>query len=367
MKALLALELDTSDSAAVAVRADGLDAGAWLACDQNDYAQATQLFKQSLELRRSLGETADERRLLSTAARKARADGHFYRATALLEDALARDRALEDQGTLTTGGLGLSLYYLGLTLREQGEFERATALFTECAELHQSLGDWEGMSVGLLGLSDIARDLGDIEGARKYGEQSLIYFRELNIQWAIGFALNNLALAAYRERNLTQALACITESVSLFRSMQVDGSLAEALITYGAILLAQGDLSGAHQALIEALEIAWKIGPRLLVAAALEGLASAVFQMGNAELAVQLLAEASARRIQMGTPVRPTDLPALETTLAAARSMLGEDTFTAMWAKALPSETILLSILNSLPGRKSLSSAPAFSTPHNID
>ena len=31
-------------------------------------------------------------------------------------------------------------------------------------------------------------------------------FRELGIQWAIGFALNNLALAAYHKGELTHAL-----------------------------------------------------------------------------------------------------------------------------------------------------------------
>src|SRR6266542_3749884 len=146
-----------------------------------------------------------------------------------------------DRGSLSTGGLGLALYELGLVRREQGDFAGAAVMFEECIAFHRALGDRDGMAVGLLGLSDIARDQGAAAQVRRYGEDSLALLRQLGVQWAIGFALNNLALGAYQEADLTRAFALVSESVSMFREQKADASLAEVLITLGQILRAQWD------------------------------------------------------------------------------------------------------------------------------
>jgi hypothetical protein len=168
----------------------------------------------------------------------------------------------------------------------------------------------------------------------------------LGVQWAIGFALNNLALAAALEGDLAHAFSLVEESVQLFRGMHADSSVAEVLITLGQIVRAQGDNETASGALTEALQLAFAVGPRLLVAAALEGLAAVVVAQGRAELAARLLAAASALRAQMGTPIRPVDQATVELALADARSLLGDNTFAAVWAEAqaLAPEQILSSI-----------------------
>src|SRR5439155_22179143 len=127
LEELLALEHDTSDVAAIAARLRALEVAAWLAADQHDYARATQLFEQSMTLRRALGETEGETQLIVNAAIQARAVGQYQRATELLEDAVVRHRALGDRGSLSSGGLGYSLYFLALMRREQGDFARAAA------------------------------------------------------------------------------------------------------------------------------------------------------------------------------------------------------------------------------------------------
>jgi predicted ATPase len=344
---LLARADTTVDAAGMVARLNATQAAAWLASNQHDFAHAGQLFEQSISLQRSLGGPAGDTQLLFNTALQARAAGHYHQAITLLEDAVTQHRARGDRGSLSAGGLGLALYGLGLMFREQGEFARAAMLFEECIDLHRALGDREGAAQSLLALGDIARDQGNVALMRRYGEQSLGVFRELGVQWAIGFAVNNLALAASLEGELAHAFTLVEESVSLFRSLHADGSLAEVLITRGQIVQAQGDRVAAQAALTEALQLAWAVGPRLLVAAALEGLASMVVAQGHAELAAHLLAAASALRVQMGTPVRPVDQAAVEQTLATARSTLGDDAFAAAWAEAqaLPLEQILKTIL----------------------
>jgi hypothetical protein len=124
------------------------------------------------------------------------------------------------------------------------------------------------------------------------------------------------------------------------------------LITLEQIVRAQGDGAAAYTTLTEVLQLAWVVGPRLMVASALEGLASVVVPQGQVQLAIQLLAAASILRGQMGTPVRPVDQAAMEQTLAIARSTLGDDAFAAVSVEtqALPLEAIL----KMIPSRAAL-------------
>jgi len=331
---LLALQSDISDPVASAARLQALDAAAWLAIDQYDYARAAQFFEQSMTLRRALGEDEGETQLLVNAAMQARAMGQYQRATELLENAVARHRALGDRGSLSSGGLGYSLGFLGQVRREQGDFADAATLLKECLELHRALEDREGIAHSLLSLGDLARDQGDVAGVQTYCEQCLTIFRELGSQWAIGFALNNLSLAAYVEGNLVRAFTLAEESVSLFRRIPSEGSLAEVLITQGHILLAQGQAMAAYSTFSEALRFAWAVGPRLFVAASMEGLASVVAEHGQGDLSVRLLSAASTLRAQMGTPIRPVDQPASERALRVAQSTLEPETFAAVWSEA---------------------------------
>jgi WD40 repeat protein/predicted ATPase/DNA-binding XRE family transcriptional regulator len=338
-----------ADPAAQMARLRALEGAAWLAADQHEYAHARQLFEQGSVLRRALGEPEDATNLLHNTALEARAAGQYQRATAQLEDAVAQHRAIGDRRSLSSAGHGLSLFLLGLVRREQGDFARATALFEACVELHRAIGDNEGLAVGLLGLSDVARDQGDTAGVRAYGEASLTILRQLGVQWAIGFALNNLALAAAMERDLPSAFVLANESVALFRTQSADASLAEVLITLGRITQAQGDAAAAYAALAEALQLVSAVGPRVLMPAGLEGLASLLEAQKDVDLATRLSAAATALRIQMGTPAPPNAQFALEQVRAACRSALGDDAFTAVWAEAQkqPLEQILRRILDA--------------------
>lgn len=349
LEELLALSSPAPEGAATAIRLRAVQGAAWLASDQHDYARATVLFEASMGLRRALGEREDETQLLVNQALAARSAGHYAQATLLLEDALLQQRALGNRGTLGSFGVGLTLFLLGMVQREQGNFARATQLFEEGIRLHRALGDQEGVAVGLLALSDIARDQGDVAAIRQYGAESLQILRPLAVRWAIGFVLNNLALAAFWTDNLPQAVTLSNESVAIYQAQQAEGSLAEVLITQGKILAAQGDPAAAHSILVDALRFAWQVGPRLFVAAALEALAAVAADAADlprTTLAAQWLAAATTLRTHMGTPVPPVAQPTLERLAAAMRTTLGAPQFAASWAQgaALPLEQILRTI-----------------------
>ncbi|HEX6508257.1 MAG TPA: tetratricopeptide repeat protein [Chloroflexota bacterium] len=334
---------ENGDATSRAVRADALEGAAWLAEDEHEFAQASTLFAQSSALLRELGRDEHMTDLLINQALEARAGGDYARATALLEESLARHCALGHRDNIMGGGLGLSLIQLALVLRERGEYARATALCEECLSLHRELRDREGVASTLLALGDIARDLGDAAQMHAYCQESLAIFREFGLKWAIGFSLNNLALAAYLEGDLVQAELRVEESEATFRNLQAGPSVAEVLITVGLIKGAQGAVSVARAALSEALELAWAEGPRFLVAAALEEFAMLATQQGDTQPAIYLLSAAAKLRRTLGVPVRPVDQPRIDGALATARMALGPAKFADAWERgqAWPLERIV--------------------------
>jgi len=134
----------------------------------------------------------------------------------------------------------MTLYELGLSLREQGNLARAEALFSECVAFHREIGDREGIAIGLLGLGDIARDQGDVAQLRAYCEESLTLLRTLGVQWAIGFALNNLALGAYLEGDLPRAASLVTESLSVFEGAAIRSDACRGPDYLGTYLVGPG-------------------------------------------------------------------------------------------------------------------------------
>lgn len=343
------------DTVALAARLRVMQGAAWLASDQHEYARATQLFAQSVELRRLLGEHEDATQLLVNGALQARTEGRYGEATTLLEAALAQQRALDNRGSFDNRGLGLTFFLAGLVQREQGNFSRAIMLFEECVQLHRALGDREGMAIGLLALSDIARDQGNVVQIHQYATESLTTLRDLGVHWATGFVLNNLAWAAYLTGDLPQAFTLISESVALFRAQKTVGTLAEVLITLGVVVWARRDVAAAHAAITEAVQLARTIGPRLMVAVALETLARLTAESGgtmeSAALATRFLAAASALRDALGTPRRPIDQPAVAQTLAFIRTKIRPAALDALWAEAAAAS--LDHLLNQIPGMAS--------------
>jgi len=342
---LLALANNNPKDELTSARQSALTAAAWLASNYYDFVQANRLFEENNEQ----GDLLAEADLLINKAREARSNGHYQQATLFLENSLSIHRRLGNRGSISSAGLGLVLWELGMVLREQGNFRRATEVFEDALQLHYELGDREGVAQLLMGLGDIARDHGNAAEIRKYCEESLATFRELGVQWAIGFSLNNLAVAAYIEGDFSDALAFSNESVSVFRRLQLDSGLAEILTTLGHIFRGQGNLSLAQETLVEALRKALIAGPRLIVAQALEGFASVIALFGQIRQAVQIIAVSSTMRVQMGTPLRPIDRLVLDRILADAQSRLGTDLFTEIWLESekISVEEITTALLNS--------------------
>jgi non-specific serine/threonine protein kinase len=219
-----------------------------------------------------------------------------------------------------------------LATRELGDYARATALAEEALDLHLAVGH-RGRARALLALGDVARDLGEPTDIGVRCEESLAIFRELGEPLGEGFSLHNLAVAASQERDLDLARTLGEESLAIFRRLDVGRAMAEVLASLGPILDAAGDHASALAALTEALRLACRVGPRWVIAAVLEGLATVAAGQRQDRVAVELASSAAALRMEIGVPVRPSCRAGLERTLATTRARLGEETFAVAWTR----------------------------------
>jgi DNA-binding CsgD family transcriptional regulator len=213
-----------------------------------------------------------------------------------------------------------------------GDYARAAALGEEALDLHPTLGH-RGRARALLALGDVARDLGEPTEVRARCAESLCIFRELGDPLGEAFSLHNLAVAAYHDGNLGLARAQCEDSLVILRRLSVGRALAEVLASLGPILDAAGEPAPALVALTEALSLAWRVGPRWVVAATLEGLAGVAAGQRLDLLAVELASGGAALRTEIGIPVRPNWHAGLEQVLAATGARLGPDAFARAWAQ----------------------------------
>lgn len=353
LKQLLEVVAATAEQHRLEMQYRAMHAAAWLASDQHDYAEANRLFEASSALRKTPEQTSIDPDMLLNAARQARSEGDYGRAARLLEQALVWHRA---QGhSIPKGNMpldaaqqafGQTLREFGLLTREQGNFARARGIFEESLAFHDAVGDRACVALAMIGLADIGRDQGDGEEVQEYGEQALVILRELGMPWAIGFTLNTLALGAYYHGDVTRAAVLIRESEAIFRDLQSDGSLTEILITVGKIEWSRGNMAAAYAAMAEALRLALAVGPRLFVAASLEGLGVITAAQGRAEVSMRSLALATTLRQHMGAPVWPAEQARVNAASTANLSRLGDQAFSEIWswAQADPLESIITTI-----------------------
>jgi predicted ATPase/DNA-binding NarL/FixJ family response regulator len=324
---------EASDDVELTVRAMALAGAGWLAhylreLGQTDFATAQAALEEGRERYRRLGRMDDLVDVLEGLSWIAQSLGETRRAAELCEEALSVSRTLGEHVRTAE-----SLCNLSRVTRVLGEYAQARVLAQEALGLHRVLRHQSGKAHALLVLGDVARDLGETGEVYVRCEESLAIYRDLGDPLGEGFSVHNLAVAAFEERNLDRARTLCEESLAIFRRLDVRGAMAEVLASLGPILDAVGEAESALAALTEALELAWRVGPRWVVAASLEGIANVVAGQMQEIVAVELASGAAAIRAQIEDPVRPNWQAALEQTLARARATIGQEAYAAAWAR----------------------------------
>ena len=224
-------------------------------------------------------------RALSTAGWLAYDQAKYEAAGALLEEAAALFRDIDEPRHLAEALTGL-----GLVSRIRGDLDRAAGLHEAALQLFQQVDDENGMAAALNSLGLVVLDRGAYERARRLHEESLARFRGMGDGWGASFPLRNLARGAWLQREYGR-------SAELFR---------------------------------EGLALSCELGDKEGAAGCLEGMAAIAAIEGQPERAARLLGAAEALLEAAGAAVSPPYRWIYERDLDAARSLIDE-AWTVAW------------------------------------
>jgi tetratricopeptide (TPR) repeat protein len=230
------------------------------------------------------------------------------------------------------------LQIAGILATAQGDHDRAVALHEEGMTVYQDLGHKKGVSASLRELGLVAYEQGDYERAVRLHEQSLALAREFGTTFGIAFSLSALANALRARGDLARATTLLEESLALSRSLENAWGIVRTLASLGSVAYEAGEYARASRLYEESLDLGRRVGLKHTILPCLEGLARVAAAQGRMERVARLCGAAAALREDTGWPLPEARRAEHDRTVAAARAVLGEDAFTAAWAKghALP-------------------------------
>ena len=365
LTALLALP---SAQGRTTARADALNDSGWLACLQGDYPAASALFKESLLLRRELGDRPGIAASLNLLGMVVFEQGDSDAATSLFEESLLLRRELGDRigsaaALVSLGnaasvrceyagarllyeeslalfrqledkqGISSALVNLGNVAKAQSDYAAAHSLFEESLLLRRELGDKRGIAHVLASLGSASLRQGEYAVARSPYEESLALFRELGDRRGVAEGINGLGIIVQHRGDYAGASSLYEESLALRRELGDKRGIANSLICLASLRGKQGDYPPAHACLQESLTMCQEHGEKEITVHALEGCAELAYQQHQTNRASRLWGAAHAFREAIGSPLSPRCREENEHNVAAVRKVLGEEAFRAAWAE----------------------------------
>jgi non-specific serine/threonine protein kinase len=220
--------------------------------------------------------------------------GNLTEARSWLRDALEVRRQPSDDRTLALCG-ACALASI------QGDID-ATA--SESAELDASLPlltDRFARVRALMALGMVAEDRDDLEKARRYFADAAALARGHSDHLA-AISLNNLGDAFMRERRLDEARDVLEEALRISREAGNPHGAVIAVLNLAAVQFAGGDVHGAEQRFVDALDAASHRDPLTLVGV-VQGLGWCAASTDRLERAALLMACADQAWLEMATRV----------------------------------------------------------------
>jgi predicted ATPase/DNA-binding CsgD family transcriptional regulator len=213
-----------------------------------------------------------------------------------------------------------------------GRAEEAGARADEALAIAQAAGDgWnEGYALGTR--AAIAARLGKLREAQQLAGASVSVMRGIDQQWGVARGLLGLGDLARVRGHPGEAHGRYVEALAILREVGARPEIARCLAGLGRVAMDLGAIEQARRHLTRSLRLSHVTGARIGVARGLEAFAALATHENQPELAVQLIAAATALREAAGLPPLPG--ARTESYLAPARR-LGETTVSRLWTQGL--------------------------------
>ena len=252
--------------------------------------------------------------------------GHLAEGRAWLDDAV---RVCRDERASVPLPLRAAVFLAaGWIAHYQGDGPRAKAIGEEGLALANNQGDSLAVAWGFTLLGFVAEDRGEIGKSLALHAEALAVGQRLQAPAWIGWSLRNVGWMAYLDGDSDVGVGQLADALIHFR--QADNALgaAYAFGDLAKVALSRGDFARAAALWRSLLDLPWDIwGFRWC----LESLATIAVSCGQAERAARLLGMTEQVCEHLGVIRDPGQRHEYERTVAAARGMLPEPTFTSAW------------------------------------
>jgi non-specific serine/threonine protein kinase len=278
-------------------------------------------------LRHSPKEISSARaKVLNWAGNLAYCQADYAPASALHEESLEIRRKLGDRK-----GISASLNNLGILAQWQGDFKKAKACYEECLKVEREFGDRAGIAGSLSNLGGLCEMRGEFGEARVYYEQSLEIRRELGDQWGIAVSMNNLGVVADQQGEYDEACRFYEQGLAIRRELGNRLGIAESLNNLSIVAIKQGDFAKAEALEREAMNINLELGDSLGISVSLGLGGSRAAAEGRFGRSVRLRGAAAAIRDRVNASLPPSEQKGLEEDLTRIRQALGQEPFDRAW------------------------------------
>ena len=264
-------------------------------------------------------------------------------AEALARAGLERCRDGEDS-YWTAAALNL----LTVIAMHTGRTDEAASTADQALSIAQAAGDgWnEGYALGTR--AGLAAAAGKLREAEQLASASAKVMRRIDHQWGVARALLALGDLARLRGHPGEAHGRYVEALAILQEVGARPEVARCLAGLGRVAMELGAIEQARRHLTTSIELSQATGSRIGTARGLEAFAALAAAKNQPELAVQLVAAATALRETVGLPSLPG--ARTEGLLAPARR-LGDAAVAALWARglALSSEEAIALALDKDP------------------
>ena len=260
--------------------------------------------------------------------------GQMSEAEQWMERMLALDLRARERGE-QTAPLTLRiaiLYGFGRTQVRHGRTEHSAEVYAnEALRLARSIGDQNGICNAYATLGMIAQANGKLDEAERAYIESDALARQLKHSGLMSRAASHLSDVASMRGDLDQATALLEEALANARvsGMTWDIPIMTAMLGHLARQQQRYDLAKARYR--EALVRFRTFSSPTYIAWCLEGYAAVLSAEGHYTQATRMCATAAALREQIQAPLLQAQREAFEQTVATARAVLDEASFTREW------------------------------------
>jgi predicted ATPase/DNA-binding CsgD family transcriptional regulator len=310
------------------LRAKALAGGCGVIWLQGDYPTARALGEEGVTLCRALENKRDLAFSLMWLAFTVGSQGDQKTAFLLAEESVVLFRQVENQW-----GVAFALFCLGIATSSLHDYPLARSYYEEGLAFSRALGDKLIEALILNGLGVAAFAQGDYAVARPVLEEGVTLLRALREKRDLALFPYSLGRVIRHERDYQQAAVLFEESLALYEELGNKPGIARLRLILGKMACDKGDYRQAEAHFKESLALMQEIRNQKGIASVLEGFARLTVDQQQARLAARLLGDAEELRETIGAPVPPDELADYEQTLAAIRTQLGEEAFTAAWAE----------------------------------